>query len=152
MDFIDKKYEKLLKKTFNCREQWMMAIKALVFTKGEHYNNNLAVFKEIMNTNNPKKMRTLGRKVKGYDDTTWQNIRYRVVVNGNYLQFSQDNELRDILLNTKDREIVEAAWYDKIWGIGYAEKNARKVGKKVWEKNGLNLLGKALMETRSKFT
>ena len=71
-------------------------------------------------------------------------------VNGNYLQFSQDTEMKAILLNTKDREIVEAAWYDKIWGIGYNEANARKVGKKVWEENGLNLLGKALMEVRNK--
>ena len=70
MDFIDKNYLKLLKKTFNCREQWMMAIKALLFARDDYSNNNLDVFKKIMNTNNPKLMRTLGRQVKGYDDKT----------------------------------------------------------------------------------
>lgn len=53
--------------------------------------------------------------------------------------------LKDILLATGDREIVEASPMDKIWGIGFGAQKAAEVGRERW---GLNLLGKALMEVR----
>jgi len=53
--------------------------------------------------------------------------------------------LREMLLRTGDREIVEASPMDRIWGIGFAAGKAEEVGRERW---GLNLLGKALMEVR----
>ena len=147
---IPNEHHHLVNRTFCCREQWMMALKALIFAKGSNKNFNLNMFEKIMNTKSQKDMRSMGRKVRGYDQSVWDSWRYKIVVNGNYLQFSQDDQLKKILLETNNREIVEAAWYDKIWGIGYNEKDARKVGRQVWEKNGRNLLGKALMEVRDK--
>lgn len=48
------------------------------------------------------------------------------------------------LLETGDREIVEASPRDRIWGVGFGAKNAE--GQRArW---GSNLLGKALMEAR----
>ena len=54
--------------------------------------------------------------------------------------------LRDRLLGTGDKEVVEASPRDRIWGVGFGEKNAGK-RKEDW---GLNLLGKALMVARNK--
>jgi len=54
--------------------------------------------------------------------------------------------LRERLLATGEREIVEASPMDKIWGIGFGWKNAEK-RRAHW---GLNLLGKALMKARDR--
>ena len=86
-------------------------------------------------------------RVKGFNDETWKKWRYQIVVNGNYLQFSQNKRLKKILLNTGDDELVEASPFDRIWGVGYNMKTAPKISKARW---GLNLLGKALVEVRDK--
>jgi ribA/ribD-fused uncharacterized protein len=69
------------------------------------------------------------------------------VTQGNYHKFtvSRDaQELKNMLLATGERELVEASPYDRIWGIGFAERDAE--GSRHWW--GQNLLGKALMEVR----
>jgi ribA/ribD-fused uncharacterized protein len=75
--------------------------------------------------------------------------RCRIVEEGNYLKFtiSKDAEkLRAMLLETGDRELVEASPFDRIWGIGFGEKNAG-AHRHRW---GQNLLGKALMSVRER--
>lgn len=52
--------------------------------------------------------------------------------------------LATALLETGDREIVEASPRDRIWGVGFGAKNA-ECQRARW---GLNLLGKALTEAR----
>ncbi|OAQ81364.1 hypothetical protein VFPBJ_03948 [Purpureocillium lilacinum] len=56
-----------------------------------------------------------------------------------------EGSLREMLLATGEREIVEASPYDSIWGIGFTERDAEGM-REHW---GENLLGKALMEVRS---
>lgn len=55
-----------------------------------------------------------------------------------------ETNLREALLATGDRPLVEASPHDRTWGIGFkaadAERNRRR-----W---GFNLLGKCLMEVR----
>ena len=63
---------------------------------------------------------------------------------GNYYKFTQHEELKQVLLGTGDREIVEASPRDRVWGVGFGEKNAGK-NRGRW---GGNLLGKVLMEVR----
>lgn len=45
---------------------------------------------------------------------------------GNYLKFSQNPELREILLSTGSKMIVEASPSDKIWGIGFDAEHAEE--------------------------
>lgn len=73
----------------------------------------------------------------------------RIVEEGNYHKFtiSEDAEsLRALLLGTGERELVEASPMDRIWGVGYAERNAGQ-NRVRW---GQNLLGKALMSVRGR--
>lgn len=70
----------------------------------------------------------------------------QVVVNGNLHKFGQNPELRDFLLSTGDKVLVEASPYDKIWGIGLDANNPDACAPKLWK--GENLLGFALMEVR----
>lgn len=50
------------------------------------------------------------------------------------------------LLETGERELVEASPYDRVWGIGYGAADAED-SREFW---GENLLGKALMRVRDR--
>lgn len=132
-------------KDYWLREQWMMHMKALVFATGANKVGNLVIAGQIMSTTSPGAIKALGRQVKGYSDERWDACKFKVVVNGNYLQFSQNKEMRDILIGSGTRELVEASAKDAIWGIGLNESSAKKTDKSQW---GQNLLGKAIMEAR----
>lgn len=75
--------------------------------------------------------------------------KLQIVIDGTYHKFtiSEDAEnLRTMLMATGKREMVEASPGDRIWGVGFAEKNARE-NRVRW---GQNLLGEALMSVREK--
>ena len=124
---------------YTCAEQYMMAEKARLFDDGE-------TKKLIMAEAGPKQMKALGRKVKNFKDAVWLKLRYSVVLNGNYLKFAQNRDMRDILFSTGDKILVEASPLDVIWGIGHSKDNAEATNPQNWR--GLNLLGFALMEVR----
>lgn len=90
------------------------------------------------------KCRTLGREVPGLDEKKWKGKRYKVAREGNLLKFRQNTELREKLLATGERELVEASARDRDWGIGFIFMEA-EAHRGEW---GDNLLGKALMEVR----
>jgi len=89
-------------------------------------------------------VKALGRKVKHFDDAVWKKHREQIVLEGTLLKFRQNKELKEKLLGTGEKTIVEASPRDRIWGIGFGEKNALA----CYNKWGANLLGKALMEAR----
>jgi ribA/ribD-fused uncharacterized protein len=69
-----------------------------------------------------------------------------LVVTGNYQKFSQHPQLKEYLLTTGDRVLVEASPVDAIWGIGVAATHPDAMQPAKWP--GENLLGFALMEVR----
>ena len=99
---------------------------------------------KIIKTKSPRQMKSLGRKVNGFDEGTWDKHKVAVVEKANLLKFSQNEDLKQLLLSTKGKTLAEASPFDKIWGIGYTAENARK-NQSEW---GTNLLGKALMKVR----
>ena len=124
---------------FTCAEQYMMASKAWIFGDEE-------IKKEILTTRDPKQMKSLGRKVRNFDPKTWDKTRHSIVLNGNYHKFAQNKDMRDILLGTGDKILVEASPMDTIWGIGLGENNPKATDPADWR--GSNLLGFVLMEVR----
>jgi ribA/ribD-fused uncharacterized protein len=67
-----------------------------------------------------------GKKV---EVTNYDIGKLEIVTQGNYHKFtiSEDAEnLRRMLLATGERELVEASPYDRIWGVGFAEKDAER--------------------------
>ena len=145
------------------KKNYMMYHKALLF-------NDTAMASEILAEPSPQATRSLGRRVTPFSDETWAANRERIVTQASILKFSHPvsedgfrrgngegaaelpagaegnggGRLRAALLETGEREIVEASPRDRIWGVGFGAKNAG--GRR--EKWGMNLLGKALMEAR----
>ena len=125
--------------TYASAEHFMMAAKALLFGDAEMAGR-------IRAAPHPRAAKELGRSVRGFDEQRWAERRFDLVVTGNLAKFSQHPELRDYLLNTGSRVLVEASPYDRIWGIGLTADHEDATSPERWR--GLNLLGFALMEVR----
>lgn len=54
----------------------------------------------------PKTIKALGRGVPNFNEEVWKKNRYEIVVEGNYLKFTQNEDLKTQLLETGDRELV----------------------------------------------
>ncbi|KAJ5938027.1 DUF1768-domain-containing protein [Penicillium verhagenii] len=130
--------------TFNYAnaEQYMMHRKALLFAPTHQITNQIYEGWKV----HPRSLRNLGRQIPNFDDNLWRKERYAIVLEGSYLKFSQNEDLKQILLATGERELVEASPRDRIWGIGFG-KDAADMQREEW---GLNLLGKALMDVRAR--
>ncbi|GAB3501855.1 NADAR family protein [Emticicia fontis] len=125
--------------TYATAEHWMMAKKAEIFKDEEILN-------KILSAKSPAEAKKLGRKVRNYQEEIWLANRYTIVKQGNFHKFSQNQALKDFLLDTAERVIVEASPVDSIWGIGMATDYKDIENPEKWK--GLNLLGFALMEVR----
>ena len=125
---------------YNTAEQYMMYKKALLFGDEEVAN-------AIMRTANPREQKALGRKVRGFNVETWVEHCREYVYEANLAKFSQNPEMLDELMETGDRELVEASPYDKIWGIGIHYDDEKALDKEQWQ--GTNWLGEAIMRVRT---
>ena len=117
----------------------MMAEKARLFGDKE-------TLEKIMAATVQGKIKALGREVKNFDQTEWDKCKHTIVLTGNFQKFLQNPELKDFLLRTGDKILVEASPRDRIWGIGMGRANENACNPAAWR--GRNLLGFALMEVR----
>lgn len=129
---------------FNCSEQGVMWSKAKLF-------GDEKIADEILKctTSQQKKMKTLGREIRSFKESTWKKNKVRIYKQHCYEKFSQNKHLKEKLLETGSNLLVEASPHDRIWGIGLNEKSAKKIHPTKWP--GLNLLGKLLTEIRDEF-
>ncbi|EAE3610166.1 hypothetical protein BJM33_11010 [Listeria monocytogenes] len=124
---------------YNCAEQFMMAEKAKLF-------NDMEMREKILTAKHPKQAKDFGRLIRGFQEDIWLKNRFNIVMRANQAKFSQNEELKKFLMQTKKRILVEASPVDKIWGIGMAADNKNVENPLYWK--GLNLLGFALMAVR----
>ena len=122
-------------------EQYFMYEKARAFGDEE------IAMRILFEGKNPKQAKSLGRKVKGYNDEVWNKMRYKVMLRANLLKYLQNKDIEKLLLNEEfdGKNFVEASPIDRIWGIGCDEATALD-DESNW--NGQNLLGKVLDEVR----
>jgi ribA/ribD-fused uncharacterized protein len=125
--------------SYRSTEHWMMAEKARLFGDADMATRILAA-------KSPAEAKKLGREIQGFVPEQWEAHKYDIVRTGNYHKFSQQKALRDFLLTTGDRVLVEASPVDTIWGIGLAADAPDAANPARWQ--GPNLLGFALMEVR----
>lgn len=129
-DTPDRYWENL---TWNCVEQWMMAAKALLFDDPETYEL-------IRSESSPKEQKALGRKVKNFNAGIWQLHAPRLIYRAIEMKFTQNLELEHFISQFHPSTIfVEAAPWDKIWGIGMGPNDPDALDINKWQ--GENLLG-----------
>lgn len=124
---------------FSSMEQFMMYKKAVCF-------GDTDIAAQILETDDAARIKELGRLVAGYDDNYWSGIRQIVVYQGLLSKFSQNEDLKELLMQTGESILAECAVKDRVWGIGLSMKDPDRLDRAKWK--GQNLLGYALMMVR----
>lgn len=143
----------------SCLSQWSpegFTVDDVRFTSAEHYMmwskailfGDTASAERILASGHPRDAKTLGGRVTPFDQRTWDEHRFEIVVAGNLAKFRQHPELGAFLAGTGERVLVEASPMDRIWGIGLTREDPRAADPARWR--GHNLLGFALMEVRAR--
>jgi ribA/ribD-fused uncharacterized protein len=111
----------------------------------EHYfqaakfQNNPEYQEKIRRAASPAAAKKLGASKTVPIRSNWDTFRIEVMRKAIEAKFSQNEDLMEKLLETGNRNLVEASPTDTFWGIGKSKK-------------GQNMLGKLLMELRSKLS
>jgi hypothetical protein len=129
---------------FFCTEQAFMWAKAMTF-------GDMVMAKAILDEkDDPLECKHCGRWVQGYDDEKWAQERYIIMLSVNTAKYTQDQEMRKLLLDPlfDGKTFVEASPSDGIWGIKMSIKEKGVLDERNW--NGQNLLGKTITEVREK--
>jgi hypothetical protein len=124
---------------YNCAEQWMMAEKARLFGDDDALNI-------IMEARKPAVQKATGKAVKGFDREKWEAVARDIVFKGNMAKFSQNPDLKLVLMKTQGSTLVEASPTDRIWGIGVGISDPKAQNRGTWR--GTNWLGEVLMRVR----
>ena len=130
---------------FSCNEQYFMYRKALCF-------KDMDAIKDILRPGlHPAAYKSMGKKVKPYNDKVWSEHRYGAMFDGLILKFSQNLEVNKQLLDTRGKILVELNPNDTIFGVGIG-RTVNGATDDIWKNpmnwNGENLLGFCLMEVR----
>lgn len=93
---------------FSSLEQYMMYQKAKCFNDGE-------IMERILETDDSSTIKALGRRVSNFNSSHWNGVRQIIVYEGLMAKFSQNEELKQRLLETGDSVLAECAVSDRIW-------------------------------------
>ena len=128
---------------FSTAEHFMMYEKAVLF--GDH-----ETAARILDSDHPFEAKTLGRRVRNFDEMRWNKVRFDIVVRGSIEKFGQNPKLLKFLIETDDAILAETSPSDLIWGTGCREEDPIAHQPELWP--GQNLLGFALAQARNHLT
>lgn len=124
-------------KIFPTAEHIFMYRKAKIFGDEE-------IAQKILQTDNPKEAKDLGRKVSGFNEATWEALRESAMYDALMARARCDERFRKELIKhaAGNKTFVEASPFDLIWGVGIDENDPSILDSKNWK--GKNLLGKVM--------
>ena len=96
-----------------------------------------------------KQIKEFGRTRNG-DIAKWENVKVKVMELGLSLKFNNEN-MKQVLLDTKDDILVECSPYDYFLGVGMSKHSTKEyIEEDIFNelRKGLNQLGKSLMKIR----
>jgi len=124
---------------YSSMEQYLMYQKCMLFGDEKSAAAVLAL-------KNPAQQKKIGKSAAGYIDAVWSGARQLIALRGLYAKFSQNIDLREMLLGTEDAYLVQCLGSDRIWSCGIGADDDGRCDAARW--TGENLLGFALMEVR----
>ena len=69
-----------------------------MFKKAMLFGDKQIAYQILLETD-PSKMKKYGRLIKNFDDKIWNENKFTIVYNGNYLKFTQNDELKKYILS-----------------------------------------------------
>ncbi len=124
---------------FISSEQYMMFSKARLF-------GDTVTAAKILQATDQMTIKKLGREVTPFDGSLWNSRDMEIMKKGLLAKFSQNEDIKEILLSTGDNILAECAPRDLKWGIGYSVGSPAVQDPSKWR--GQNKLGQVLMNIR----
>lgn len=87
-------------------EQYMAAEKARLF-------GDFSAERKIMKAKSSKEIQSVEPQIRFFEKETWEHIRFTILLNGTYQKFMQNPRLKEFLLDTRDRVLLEEKWKNK---------------------------------------
>lgn len=101
------------------------------------YGVNMERFKYIAAAPGPRMAAAIGRSKELAIRPDWEEVKVDAMRYVVALKFFQSDDIKYKLIGTHDAELIEDSPFDSFWGCGA-------------DGNGMNMLGKILMEVRAK--
>lgn len=105
------------------------------FYQSQKFVNNETIWKLVVNADTPRKAFEIAQKYSNYIVSNWRQINVDVMRYAIFYKFTQHPDLKSLLLNTNNKDLVEHTDKDNFWGDG-------------GDGSGSNMLGKLLMGLR----
>ena len=93
---------------FTSTEQYIMYRKCMTF-------GDTASASAVLQTDDTAQQKKIGRNAAGYIDRVWAGVRQMIAVRGLLAKFSQNDDLKQKLLDTDNAVLVECAGKDTTW-------------------------------------
>jgi ribA/ribD-fused uncharacterized protein len=117
-----------------------------MYKKAKYFGDEPIAARIVTLGSDPRDAKNYGRQVRGYDEEKWSGVREKMMYESVYLKFSQYPELKQQLIDTYPKILVEGTPFDPIWGVMIKWDDDRILDESNWR--GQNLLGKVLMNVR----
>ena len=103
--------------------------------------------REIMFNADPVVQKNLGHEVRGLDHTSWDKDKCSILKEILISKFTQHEQLKQFLMDTRDKTLAEANGRDSYFAIGLPLTHPDVLNQTKWADNS-NHLGRILMEIR----
>ncbi|XP_074596437.1 protein irg-1-like [Brevipalpus obovatus] len=126
--------------TFICLEQYIQYQKAKYFEDFEAAQN-------ILSASSVKEIQKFGSKIRGFNTDSWAVVKFSMVGDGIFLEFSQNKSLAKKLARTSGYYMAWCGFLDKYWSCGLPENDPSIYHPPIHV--GKNNYGLALMNVRN---
>ena len=103
-------------------------------------------YHKIMRSNDPRIIKRLSKTIRGLNHVHWDMIKEAVMNRGVWAKFSQNPQLKNLLLATEDKMLVECNPFDRFYSAGLHKNSPEIDDPSLWK--GRNILGNILQEVR----
>lgn len=131
----------------------LFSLAGVVYCSSEQYYHNqkalhggmYAIAAEVMDTRDPVTIKHTGDKIP--DSAEWSEISSMVMETGVEAKFSQNQDLKNLLVETGTKHLQDCNKFDSVWGIGLSLVESSKRSDHSLVK-GKNIMGKILSSVR----
>ncbi len=114
---------------YSCGEEFIQPSKAKFF-------QDKIAYEQIRAPISPGQMKALGRNIQNFKVASWEKFAPEIALKCQHAKFSHNESLKEYLLATNHKILMEAARRDSLWGIGVSMYDPLLMSQKnQWGKN-----------------
>ena len=125
---------------------WICTEQYYSYKMAQHAGDPIAM-RDIRNAQSGRECKAITKRLTELDRQRWNECAPEVLSNAVRAKFTQNQRLRDLLIDTGENILGEANPHCSYWGIGKSMKKREAFDHKSWPE-GSNVMGQILMDLR----